>query len=392
MNVFRPEFRHGLLIGKFYPPHLGHHEAIRTAAARCERVTVVVMASLVETITLADRVAWLAAEHAAEPAVHVSGIRCDAPVDVHDESIWRAQVAAVRAALEQAGRLEQPGPVDAVFSADDYGPELARRFAAAFVPLRRADERSASAVRADPAGRWADLAPATRAGMATRVVVVGAESSGTTTLSRALAEHYRARGGVWAATGWVGEYGREHTELKWAAERRQAVSAGLPEPELDELVWSQDDFDRVAGEQTAAEDAAARTGSPLLVCDTDAFATALWERRYLGPAARTGSDVEQPGWPAWTRSPLLPRRDLYLVTDHDGVPWLDDGLREGDLAVRAAMTGWFTSALTAAGHSWVLLTGSLDQRATLAVRTVDAVLTARMRFGTPFQGNGFTSS
>jgi hypothetical protein len=42
------------------------------------------------------------------------------------------------------------------------------------------------------------------------------------------------------------------------------------------------------------------------------------------------------------------------------VHWHDDGLREGDLAIRAAMTGWFTGMLTAAGHSWVLLTGNLQ--------------------------------
>ena len=51
--------RHGLVIGKFYPPHAGHHHLIRAAAARCARLTVVVMAATVESIPLARRVAWL---------------------------------------------------------------------------------------------------------------------------------------------------------------------------------------------------------------------------------------------------------------------------------------------------------------------------------------------
>jgi hypothetical protein len=63
------------------------------------------------------------------------------------------------------------------------------------------------------------------------------------------------------------------------------------------------------------------------------------------------------------------------------VPWHDDGLREGDLAIRAAMTGWFTAALTAAGHSWILRTGSVGQRLTLATRATDAALAHRARFG-----------
>jgi len=35
--------RHGLVIGKFYPPHAGHHLLVRTAARACERVTVIVL-------------------------------------------------------------------------------------------------------------------------------------------------------------------------------------------------------------------------------------------------------------------------------------------------------------------------------------------------------------
>ncbi|NUT96297.1 MAG: adenylyltransferase/cytidyltransferase family protein, partial [Saccharothrix sp.] len=57
------EFDHALVLGKFYPPHRGHHHLIRSAAARSERVTVAVLASSVESIPLESRVAWLRAEH-----------------------------------------------------------------------------------------------------------------------------------------------------------------------------------------------------------------------------------------------------------------------------------------------------------------------------------------
>jgi len=117
---------------------------------------------------------------------------------------------------------------------------------------------------------------------------------------------------------------------------------------------------------------AAAAGSPLVVCDTDAFATSVWQRRCLGARAR--------GLQPWATTGL-PRHDVYLLTSHEGVPWQDDGLREGDLAVRAAMTGWFGQALTAAGHSWVLLTGSTGDRLALAVRVTDEMLRCRARFG-----------
>jgi NadR type nicotinamide-nucleotide adenylyltransferase len=360
-------FRHGLVIGKFYPPTLGHHHLIRAAAAQADRLTVVCMAAAVETIPLADRVGWLRAEHAADAGVTVVGIRCDAPMDLGDETVWAAQVALMRAAVA-TGTDE---PVDAVFTSEGYGQELAGWFDAKHVPVdadRVAVPISGTAVRADLAARWDYLAPATRAGLTTRVVVVGAESTGTTTISRLLAEHYRGRGSVWARTQWVGEYGRDYTTIKWERER-----ASRPDLALDDLEWTAEDFDLVAAEQTRRENAAAEAGSPLLVCDTDAFATTVWERRYLGSRSRTG----QP----WTT--VLARRAVYFVTDHRGVPWVDDGLREGDQDIRAAMTDWFTRALTDAGESWVLLTGSVEQRLALAIRTTDLLLAQAATFAAP---------
>lgn len=67
---------------------------------------------------------------------------------------------------------------------------------------------SGSACHADLAGNWDLLGGPARAGLAAHVVVLGAESTGTTTVSRALAQRYRDRGGVWSRTGWVPEYGR----------------------------------------------------------------------------------------------------------------------------------------------------------------------------------------
>jgi HTH-type transcriptional regulator, transcriptional repressor of NAD biosynthesis genes len=370
---------HGLIIGKFYPPHLGHLYLITEAAIACDRVTVLVMAARRETIPLPDRVAWLRATFACDAwgegggaEVVVCGVTCDAPVDYGDATVWAAQVAVMRAALARDGRP----PVDAVFSGESYGAELAVRLGASYVPVdpaRATVPVSASQVRADLYGTWDMLVPAARGGLAARVVVLGAESTGTTTVAALLAKHYRKRGGPWARTPCVGEYGRDYTAGKWHAAREAAAAAGLPGPPLQEITWNSGDFDVVAREQTRLENVTAESGAPLIICDTDAFATSVWERRYLGSHAR--------GPQPWaTRD--LPSRDLYLLTSHEGVPWRDDGLREGDLDVRAAMTEWFAGALTEAGHSWVLLTGTLEERLRLAIRSVDLALESRASFGT----------
>ena len=102
------------------------------------------------------------------------------------DAVWAAQVAIIRTAAR--------APVDVVFSSEEYGPELARRFGAAHVASTRRANASRSAAppfAEDPVACWRPLSPPVRAHLARRVVVVGAESSGTTTLARALAEHYR---------------------------------------------------------------------------------------------------------------------------------------------------------------------------------------------------------
>lgn len=372
--------RSGLVIGKFYPPHAGHHLLIRRAAAEVDTLLVLVMASAAETIPLADRAAWLSEEHRDDPRVRVAGVRCDAPLDVDDDEVWAAQVALIWAAARQAGLSY----VDVVATGEAYGRRLATELGADWHRVERsAGIPSGTRIRTDLAGHWDDLSPATRAGLTVRVVVLGAESTGTSTLAAALAERYQNLGGVWARTQCVPEYGRELTEVKWAHAVATAAAHGRPAPDLTDVVWRQADFDEVAAEQTRREDAAARAGSPVLICDTDAFATSVWERRYLSPHHRDN--------PPQSRQPLLPRHDVYLLTDHRDVPWQDDGLREGDLAVRAEMTRWFEDSLTAAGHSWVKLTGAHPRRLDIALRTVDQLLAVRRHFGAPYTGPGFPS-
>jgi HTH-type transcriptional regulator, transcriptional repressor of NAD biosynthesis genes len=282
-------------------------------------------------------------------------------------------------------RSSGAGPIDVVVSAEGYGPQSAVWFEAAHLEVdRTANPISATMIRSDPVAYWDELTPAARAGLVCRVVILGAESTGTSTVAGLLAEHFRHHAGLWSRTICVAEHGRRYTEDLWAAQRASATAGGRPVPALTNVVWAPLDFDAVALAQTALEEAAAASGSPVLVCDTDAFATMVWERRYLGSDARP----MQP----WACSPILPRHDLYLLTSHEGVPWVDDGVREGDLAIRAAMTDWFADELTAAGHPWVLLEGTVDQRVAMAVRTIEPVLRRRLTFSSPLTGPGFEAT
>jgi nicotinamide riboside kinase len=185
---------------------------------------------------------------------------------------------------------------------------------------------------------------------------VGAESSGTTTLSRALAATLGAP--------WVPEYGRRHTELKLAAAR-----AFDPEADVDGLVWTLGDFVDVARRQQADEDAAA--DGPVLVCDNDAWAATVWGHRYLGaPHPDIAPNARKPA--------------LYLLTDHVGVPFEQDGWRDGE-HLRERMTGWFTAGLAERGVPWRLLTGTREERLAQAVAATEEALAGHFRFAKPLE-------
>jgi HTH-type transcriptional regulator, transcriptional repressor of NAD biosynthesis genes len=354
--------RHGVVVGKFYPPHAGHHHLVRAAARGAERVTVVVMAAAVESLALADRVAWMREVHAGDGNVTIAGIRDDHPVDYGSDAIWRAHVALIDAAVRGA----TSEPVDAVFSSEPYGDELARRLGARHVPVdpaRAVFPVSGTAVRADPVAHWGALAPCVRGALAWRVILVGAESTGKTTLAEELAARLRARGGALATAAWVPEVGREVTEQKLAA-----LGPGAA---MDAVAWATGDFVDIARAQALREAAAARDGAPVLVCDTDAFATGIWHERYRGAPS---SDVDALG----AAAPY----HLYLLTHHADVPFAQDGLRDGE-HLRAWMTDRFAARLDATNRRWRWLRGDRADRGAAALAAVDELLAVGWQFAPP---------
>jgi len=345
------------VIGKFYPPHAGHHGLVRAAAVAAERVTVVVMAASVESLSLADRVAWMREIHAPDVNVSVTGIADDFPVDMNSDAIWQAHVDLMKQAV--AGITNEP--VDAVLTPEAYGDELARRFDARLLPAPpRLGYTSGTLARADVAAQWRWLEPCVRAHLALRVVLVGAESTGKTTLAAEIAARLRERGGAFGAVEWVGEVGRDATAAKIEAAGEHASAT--------EISWDTPDFITIARAQAAAEEAAARRGGPILICDTDAFATGIWHERYMG---RRDPTVEAAGKAA----PF----HLYLLTHHEDVAFVDDGLRDGE-HIRAWMTETFATRLP--GRAWQWLRGTRKARLERALQLINTAFQAR-RFADP---------
>ncbi|MFW0794337.1 AAA family ATPase [Gordonia sp. CPCC 205515] len=336
------QFRHALVLGKFYPLHSGHDHLIRSAVRAADSVTVEVIGSSVESIPVATRADWVRAVH---PTVRVASAVDDTPVDFDSPILWDAHMRTITGLLD--------APVDAVFSSDEYGAELARRLDATWVqidPGRRVNPVSGTAVRADLAGHWAELAAPVRATLAPRVVVVGAESTGTTTLAQAMAER---RGTVW-----VPEYGREYTIIR---------PGGPTAP------WRSDEFDLIVDRQLHAEhEAAHRAPIPLVICDTDVAATALWHERYVGTRSPTVEAAAAAHRPA-----------LYLLTG-DEIAFVQDGLRDGE-HIQHDMQQRFREFLAAGTTPWLEVRGSVAERVAAADRMIDVVLEDALRFELPLE-------
>jgi NadR type nicotinamide-nucleotide adenylyltransferase len=330
--------RLAVVVGKFLPPHRGHALVVDTAARQADRVAVVVCERPDDLIPAATRAAMLREIHpAAEVLVTPDDVPDDDPVRRADEisRAWADRVARLC-------RAELGAEPDVVCSSEEYGPRFARHLGARHVavdPGRVHVPVSGTAVRADPWECRDFLEPCVRAWFVPRVCVLGAESTGTTTLARDLAAHY--------GCAWVPEYGRT-----FCAEH-PGGTAGIS--------WRTEDFVVIATRQQAAEDAAARRGGRLLVCDTDALATSVWHERYLG---RRSAEVA--GIAAGRRYAL------YLLTADD-IPFVQDGTRDGE-HVRGWMTQRFREVLAGRDEPWLEVRGSRSERLRAAVAAVDRVV------------------
>ena len=322
-----PRFKRGLVIGKFFPPHRGHKYLIETARAQCDELTVIVCWRKSQDISGILRAQWIQQIH---PDVHVKLLDDDRLMDDDSEG-W------ARNTLEVLGYVP-----DAVFTSEAYGDPYAAFIGAVHVLVDRDRTHvpiSATEVRKDPARHSAFLEPCVRAYYARRICVIGAESTGTTTLARELAKHYR--------TVWVPEYGRFYSEGKLFGDANAE--------------WRSEEFVAIALAQAQLEDTLAQAANGLVICDTDPFATGVWHERYMG---QRSAAVEQ----------IASRRsyDLYLLTG-DEIPFEQDGMRDGE-HIRHDMHRRFVERLAEDGKPYVLVTGSREERLAQAIAAIEAAL------------------
>ncbi len=317
-----PPFRQALVVGRFHPFHNGHQLLIDTAARIATHVFVVVATEHGQAPSGIRRTNAIREHYRGDGHVSVREFPDDGSVD---PEVWAANCRKVFGS-PSAGIHFEP---DVVVTAEDYGEPFAKAMGAACVTVDKARMKvpiSGTLIRSNPLKYWDFLPLETRKyyrPLVKRICIVGPESTGTTTLALALAEELKA--------AYVPEYGRDYHEER-----------GI------EHEWTESDFVHIASVQNEDEDRAALE-SPIVVCDTDSFATELWHERYMGKASSlVGS---QSAGRQYT---------LYVLTGLD-IPFEQDGFRE-EGPHREAMYERFREELIKRQKPFIEVSGSRERR------------------------------
>lgn len=171
-----------------------------------------------------------------------------------------------------------------------------------------------------------------------KVVIIGPESTGKSTLSEQLAKHYN--------TTWVPEYAREYL-----------IEHGTE--------YTYDDLLTIAKGQVALEESYINRADPsikVLFVDTDQYVMKVWCEFVFGKCHQ------------WVLDQITKRKyDLYLLCNID-LPWVHDPLREyPDLAPRLELYAIYKDLLTNQSVPWVEISGNYDERLQKAIQAVNVL-------------------
>lgn len=175
-----------------------------------------------------------------------------------------------------------------------------------------------------------------------KVVLFGPESTGKTTLSRQLAEHYN--------TVWAPEYARKYLQKKWNNERKTCEPSDLLP---------------IAIGQIKSENKLAKKADRVLICDTDLLETKVYSESYYGGIVDPDLD----------KYAIKNKYDLYFLTYID-TPWEQDDLRDKPNE-RQEMFNTFERALIKHNRPYTLLKGDKNTRLQIAINAIDKLLNNR---------------
>lgn len=191
-----------------------------------------------------------------------------------------------------------------------------------------------------------------------KIVIIGPESTGKSTLCEKLAEHYH--------TSWVPEYAREYLEkhgTKYTFEDLYDIAVGQLQLE-DETTDKLQNIQSVASSINSGDPSVTIHESPKLFIDTDMYVMKVWSEFVFNKCNN------------WILNRIAERKyDLYLLCDVD-LPWTKDDLREyPDLKVRKKLFCFYKDLLVNQEVPWCVISGDYGERFSKATNFIESYST-----------------
>lgn len=188
-----------------------------------------------------------------------------------------------------------------------------------------------------------------------KIVVIGPESTGKSTLCQQLADHYH--------TKWVPEYAREYLlqhGTQYSFNDLLTIAKGqlaLEEQFVQQLLPAG------ANRETKKTQETAKTPPDLLFIDTDQYVMKVW-CEFVFDQCHT-----------WILEQIACRTyDLYLLCNTD-LPWVKDELREyPDMESRRRLYLIYKDIMINQSVPWVDISGNYDQRLQKAIQAVEKLM------------------
>jgi nicotinamide riboside kinase len=194
-----------------------------------------------------------------------------------------------------------------------------------------------------------------------KIVVIGPESTGKSTLCEQLATHYK--------TLWVKEYAREYLlrhGMKYSYKDLLTIAKGqLAQEDSMAMELEQARAAKKEGTPDLAGPANGVQPHPLLFVDTDMYVMRVWGEFVFGNCD------------PWILKQIADRRyDGYLLCRTD-LPWVKDELREyPDLINREKLFHIYKDSMVNQNTPWAEIGGEADQRLKAAVHVVNTLTRA----------------
>lgn len=332
------KYKVGMYGGAFCPLHLGHLTCMIKAAALCERLYIVISyRNHPSDIDVKVKIRWVY-----QLTKHLGNIEILTLEDTLDnkedytEEYWQQDCVYVK---QQIGTR-----IDVVFCGNDYdeGSFWNQCYQESELIIFPRSQYNSTAIREDIYGHWDWMPQIVRSHFVKKVLLIGGESVGKSTLTINLAHYYN--------TNYLEEVGRELSELSGT-----------------DIYMQSEDFTRILLEHKAKELRLLSQSNKILFEDTDCLITRFFMEFLEDEKLKDNANLAE----AIAR---LNSYDLILFLEPD-VTWVQDGDRSEVMAAdRVKYSNQIKELYKKMGFSFKIISGNYVERFEQAVELVDELL------------------